>query len=86
VEGSCERGDEPPGSIKSWKVLEWVHNWQLLKRGSAPCVIGTHRPRYIIRKAIRPQYTQEVLGREKEAERERKYRRGVDESEKYRGK
>jgi hypothetical protein len=22
LEGSCERGDEPPGSIKCWEVLE----------------------------------------------------------------
>jgi hypothetical protein len=26
----CERGDEPPGSIKCWEVLEQLHNWQLL--------------------------------------------------------
>jgi hypothetical protein len=36
VEGSCEHGNEPSGSIKSWEVLEWLHNWQLLKKGSAP--------------------------------------------------
>jgi hypothetical protein len=36
VEGSCERGNEPSGSLKRWKVLEWLHNWQLLKKGSAP--------------------------------------------------
>jgi hypothetical protein len=29
-------GDEPPGSIKCWEVLEQMHNWQLLKKGSAP--------------------------------------------------
>jgi hypothetical protein len=39
VEGSCERGNEPSGSIKRWEVLEWVHNRQLLKKGSAPCVV-----------------------------------------------
>jgi hypothetical protein len=33
--GSCERGNEPSGSIKCWEVLEWLHNWQLLKKGSA---------------------------------------------------
>jgi hypothetical protein len=38
VEGLCERGDEPPGSIKCWEVLEQLHNWQLLKKGSAPWV------------------------------------------------
>jgi hypothetical protein len=36
VEGSCERGNEPSGSIKRWEVLEWLHNWQLLKKGSSP--------------------------------------------------
>jgi hypothetical protein len=36
VEGSCEHGDEPSGSIKGWEVFEWLHNWQLLKKGSAP--------------------------------------------------
>jgi hypothetical protein len=24
------------GSVKCWEVLEWLHNWQLLKQGSAP--------------------------------------------------
>jgi hypothetical protein len=28
--------NEPSGSTKFWKVLEWLHNWQLLKKGSAP--------------------------------------------------
>jgi hypothetical protein len=27
---------EPSGSIKAWEVLEWLHNWRLLKKGSAP--------------------------------------------------
>jgi hypothetical protein len=36
VEGSCEHGNEPSGSIKWWEFLEWLHNWQLLKKGSAP--------------------------------------------------
>jgi hypothetical protein len=31
VEGSCEHGNEPSGSIKCWEVREW-----LLKNGSAP--------------------------------------------------
>jgi hypothetical protein len=35
VEGSCEHGIEPSGSIKCWEVLEWLHNWRLLKKGSA---------------------------------------------------
>jgi hypothetical protein len=24
------------GSIKRWEFLEWLHNWQLLKKGSGP--------------------------------------------------
>jgi hypothetical protein len=36
VEGSCEHGDEPSGSLKCWEVLEWLHNWRLLRKGSAP--------------------------------------------------
>jgi hypothetical protein len=23
----------PSGSIKCWEVLEWLHNWRLLKKG-----------------------------------------------------
>jgi hypothetical protein len=38
VEGSCEHGDESFGSIKCWEVPELLHNWQLLKEGSAPYV------------------------------------------------
>jgi hypothetical protein len=26
VEGSCEHGIEPSGSIKCWEVLEWLPN------------------------------------------------------------
>jgi hypothetical protein len=36
VEGSCEHGNEPSGSIKRSEVLEWLYNWQLLTKGSAP--------------------------------------------------
>jgi hypothetical protein len=38
VEGFCERGNEHSGFIKWCEVLEWLHNWQLLKKGllSAP--------------------------------------------------
>jgi hypothetical protein len=35
VEGSCEHGDEPSGSIECWGVLVWLYNWQLLKKVSA---------------------------------------------------
>jgi hypothetical protein len=38
VEGSCEHGDESSGSLKWWEVPERLHNWQLLRRGSAPWV------------------------------------------------
>jgi hypothetical protein len=34
---SCEHGNEPSGSIECWKVLEQLHNWRLLKKGSVPC-------------------------------------------------
>jgi hypothetical protein len=34
--GSCEHGDEHSGSLKCWEVPEWLHNWQLLREGSAP--------------------------------------------------
>jgi hypothetical protein len=36
VEGSCEHGNEPSGSINCWEVLEYLHNWRLFKKGSAP--------------------------------------------------
>jgi hypothetical protein len=36
VEGSFEYGIELSGSIKCWEVLEWLHNWWLLKKDSAP--------------------------------------------------
>jgi hypothetical protein len=35
-DGSSEHGNESSASIKCWEVLEWLHNWQLLKKGSAP--------------------------------------------------
>jgi hypothetical protein len=31
----CEHGNEPSGSIKCWEFLDWLHNWQLLNKGSA---------------------------------------------------
>jgi hypothetical protein len=36
VEGSYEHGDEPSGSLIYREVPEWLHNWQLLRKGSAP--------------------------------------------------
>jgi hypothetical protein len=38
MEGSCEHGNELSGSIKFWEILELLHNWRLLKKGSAPWV------------------------------------------------
>jgi hypothetical protein len=35
VEGSTVHGIEPSGSIKCL-ILEGLHNWWLLKKGSAP--------------------------------------------------
>jgi hypothetical protein len=37
VEGSCEHGIEPSGSIKC-SVHEGLHNWRLLTKGPAPWV------------------------------------------------
>jgi hypothetical protein len=36
TEGSCEHGIKPSGFIKFWEVVEGLHNWRLLKKGSAP--------------------------------------------------
>jgi hypothetical protein len=36
VEDYFEDGDEHSGSIKCWEILEWLRNWQLLKKGPAP--------------------------------------------------
>jgi hypothetical protein len=33
VEGSCEHGNEPLGSIKCWEILEQLSDWKLLKKG-----------------------------------------------------
>jgi hypothetical protein len=38
VEGSCEYINVPSVSIKCWEILEWLHNWRLVKKGSAPWV------------------------------------------------
>jgi hypothetical protein len=32
VDGSCEDGNEPPGSMKYWEILEWLSDWRLLKK------------------------------------------------------
>jgi hypothetical protein len=30
VEGSCEHGDDPSGSIKCWEIPEWLSDLWLL--------------------------------------------------------
>jgi hypothetical protein len=35
VEGSCDNGNKASESIKCWEVLEYPHNWLLLKKCSA---------------------------------------------------
>jgi hypothetical protein len=35
---SCEHGDEPSGCLNCWEFPEWLHNWQLLRKGSAPYI------------------------------------------------
>jgi hypothetical protein len=44
VNGSCEHGNELSGSIKVWEVLEELHSWRLLEKGSAPRVSGKQTP------------------------------------------
>jgi hypothetical protein len=34
VEGSCDHGNEPLGSIKYWEILEKLNDWQILKKDS----------------------------------------------------
>jgi hypothetical protein len=36
VEESCEHGNEPSGSIKFWKILEYLRDWRILKKDSVP--------------------------------------------------
>jgi hypothetical protein len=36
VKGSCEQGNTPSGCIKCWEVLEYMSDWRLLKKDSAP--------------------------------------------------
>jgi hypothetical protein len=38
MEGSYEHGNEPSDSIICLEVLESLHNWRHLKKGSAPCL------------------------------------------------
>ena len=36
VADTCERGNEPSGSMKCWGFLDQLQTSQLLKKGSAP--------------------------------------------------
>jgi hypothetical protein len=38
--GFCEHGNEPSGSIKGVEFLDYLSDYQLLKKGSAPCREG----------------------------------------------
>jgi hypothetical protein len=38
VESSCEKGNEPSGSMKCLEVLEYLRDWRLLKVGSMKLV------------------------------------------------
>jgi hypothetical protein len=40
VEGSCDYGNAPSGSIKCGKFLDKLTNYQLLKKDSSPEVSG----------------------------------------------
>jgi hypothetical protein len=31
VEGCCDHGNEPSGSVECWEVVEWLHRSRLLK-------------------------------------------------------
>jgi hypothetical protein len=34
--GFCEHRNQPLVAIKFWEYLEWLSNWWLLRKGSAP--------------------------------------------------
>jgi hypothetical protein len=36
VEGSYDYDNKLLGSVKCWEILEQLHNWRLLEKGSAP--------------------------------------------------
>jgi hypothetical protein len=36
VAGTCEHGNEPLGSIKGGEFVDWIHDYELLKKASAP--------------------------------------------------
>jgi hypothetical protein len=50
VEGSCEHGNEPMGSIKYWEILEGLNDWWLPNErfqfhgGNLNCEKNTGKP------------------------------------------
>jgi hypothetical protein len=36
VEGSSEHGNKRFGTIKCWKIVDWLHKWLPLEKGPAP--------------------------------------------------
>jgi hypothetical protein len=32
MNSSCEHGNETSGFIKFWEILEWLSDWQILKK------------------------------------------------------
>jgi hypothetical protein len=36
MDGACEHGYEPSGSIKFWETFEWPSYWWLDKKNAAP--------------------------------------------------
>jgi hypothetical protein len=51
--GSYEHDNEPLGFITCWDVLEWLHNWELLKKGSDPSsYLRFLKKRSIVRNAL----------------------------------
>jgi hypothetical protein len=36
VEGSCDHGNEPSGTVKCWETLKYMNDCQLLNKHSAP--------------------------------------------------
>jgi hypothetical protein len=62
VEGPCEYGIEPSGSIKCWGLLEGLHNWRLLKKGSALCYVSSLRGAQLRTRSTVSGYLGELVG------------------------
>jgi hypothetical protein len=48
VEGTCEHGNEPSGSIKCWEILEWLNSWQLAQKGK---LVGSDTSQAVLHRA-----------------------------------